>query len=139
MTYFMLAAYTIITALLDTPFSKLLSETDIDAQKAENFANAIYLSWLLKPVYGFFGDWLFIFGYRVKSYVAIFALGNVVIAFVSVKVVWNIKNGDDVLWLMPMLLMLYFNLGFIDAICRNKNINCRGYDFDNVPPTQKTS
>ena len=79
-------------------------------QEVSFYGNAIYFSWIFKPVYGFLSDWFFLCYYRVKGYVVIFALVNIACCLYSIHLLLNIKEGvSDAMPLFGLMTVVYFN------------------------------
>lgn len=79
-----------------------------------------YIPWLIKPVYGYLGDYFFPFYYRVKGYVLLFALialGSTTTMLVLVPSVYSGKLSKD--FMLAGECINFFALAFIDAVCRS--------------------
>ena len=97
--------------------------------KGETARVLLYMTWFLKPVYGFLGDYFFPFYYRVKGYVVIWIMTAVIatttMVFLVPKVPSDEKNGH---LLLGVEILNFLALGFIDAVCRSLRLP-RGNDL----------
>lgn len=78
-----------------------------------------YSTWLIKPIYGFLGDYLFPFYYRVKGYVVIFTLLAVASTTTMIALLPKISSNQlEKEVLLGVEFLNFLALGFIDAVCQ---------------------
>lgn len=119
-SYFILCAYTTMTVLFDEPFSDYITRTDISTSSMELFSALLYVGWNFKPLYGFLADWFFPFHYPIKGYTIIISSLNIGLCLLGYILVTNTETD---VYVQPFILFIivmpiYLNLAFIDAICR---------------------
>lgn len=131
--YITFSWYTTMFNLFSDPFRNLLISCGVSDSEFSLYSSLVVISWMFKPAFGFLGDYLFVFGYRVKGYVTIFSTLNAILGFYSLRVLDKIEGDNTKVWqLFPILIIIYFNLAFIDAICRSLYSDCRRNDFNNL-------
>lgn len=109
-----------MTVLFDEPFSDYITRTDISTSSMELFSALLYVGWNFKPLYGFLADWFFPFHYPIKGYTIIISSLNIGLYLLGYILVTNTETD---VYVQPFILFIivmpiYLNLAFIDAICR---------------------
>lgn len=112
-----------MTVFFDDPFSDFMKDVRGEDQ-ALLFSNLVYISWALKPLFGYLGDRFFPFRYRIKGYAISLGLINIAISFVSLIFVHRVKYYNwSIIPLVVMIFIIYMNQAFIDAITRNLHLS----------------
>lgn len=108
-----------MTCLLDYPFMDFA--TARVPTSAQKYASLLYFPWIMKPLYGFLADILAPFYYKIKGYVLILGLLNLLIALATAGSLHRFDSSGtsaSSTFLIIMLFVIYLNQSFIDAICR---------------------
>ena len=126
-SYLFLAFYVSTTELLCPAFIAYYDPNVNSLMSSEAIRSLLYCSWLIKPVYGFLGDYIFPFYFRIKGYVVILAAAAIVS---SIYVLFQVKFIDSDKGIVHMLLgvqtFVFFTMAFIDSICRNRYLKIEG-------------
>jgi hypothetical protein len=115
------AVYTTMTCLLDYPFMDFA--TARVPNSAQKYASLLYFPWMMKPLYGFLADVVAPFYFKIKGYVVIIGLLNLLLALVTAGSLHHLDSLDSTsssTCLTIVLFVIYLNQSFIDAICRTR-------------------
>lgn len=121
-SYLFLAFYVSITELMWPTFVNYYNPNDQTLLSTESIRAILYCGWLIKPVYGFLGDCVYPFYFRVKGFVVILATLAII---ASVYLVTIVKYGDENKnphWMLAIETFIFSCIAFIDSICRRPTV-----------------
>jgi hypothetical protein len=122
-----LAFYASTTEHLCSAFIAYYDPNEKSLMSSEAIHSLLYCSWLIKPVYGFLGDYIFPFYFRIKGYFVILA-GAVMVSSIYVLLQVNLidSNKKIIHVLLGVQTFDFFTMAFIDSICRNRYLKIEG-------------
>lgn len=119
--YLMYSSYTTLVSFLSPLIMQFLKDNQQDDYG--DFSILLQLTWIFKPVFGYWSDKFFPFKFRTKGYNSVLTFANTLLAIALALLVDPILNGTvSIGWMKILSVLLFLNLSFLDAVCQSMTI-----------------
>lgn len=114
--YLLCAGYTVSLTLLVSFSTKYFLES-IDYPDWGSVSTFLLFTWVLKPVFGFLADWIYLWNYRFKGYFCLLGFMNFLLMCGCLAIVPNVQDKTiEPTWLIVMVCLASTNLAAIDSM-----------------------